>query len=119
VGLYAVSYEATTHYLLYDIPILGAFGAYGIVGMLIYYGRFVVIFSRYKAVKMSQNLFDQFPVECLLVNGLLAYFITMITFRTLHINIELAFDSGMAELGLFIGIYFALIRFLDEQKAII
>jgi hypothetical protein len=118
-GLYAVSYEATTHYLLYDIPILGAFGAYGIVGMLLYYSRFVIIFSRYKAAKMSQYLFNLFPVECVLVNGLLAYFITMITFRTLHINIELAFDSGMAELGLFIGVYFALIRFLAEQKAIV
>jgi hypothetical protein len=117
-GLYSVSYEATTHYLLYDIPILGAFGAYGIIGMLIYYSRFVYIFARYKAVKMSQKLFDQFPIECLVTNGLLAYFITMISFRTLHINSELAYDFGMAEFGLFIGVYFALIKLLSEQKLI-
>jgi len=115
-GNYSVSFEATGHYLLYDIPILGAFGAYGIIGMLIYYSRFIHIFLRYKAVKMSQKLFDQFPVECLLTNGLLAYFITMITFRTLHINIELAFDFGMAEFGLFIGVYFGLIKILTEQR---
>jgi hypothetical protein len=115
-GLYSVSYEATTHYLLYDIPILGAFGAYGIVGMLLYYSRFIYIFSRYKAVKMSQKLFDKFPIECLLINALLAYFITMLTFRTLHINIELAFDFGMAEFGLFIGVYFGLIKLLIETR---
>lgn len=115
-GLYSVSAEATTHYLLYDIPVLGAFGAYGIIGMLIYYSRFIYIFSRYKAVKMTQKLFDQFPIECLLTNGLLAYFITMITFRTLHINIELAFDFGMAEFGLFIGVYFGLIKILIEKR---
>ena len=115
-GNYSVSYEATTHYLLYDIPVLGAFGAYGIIGMLIYYSRFIYIFTRYKSVKMTQKLFNQFPVECLLTNGLLAYFITMITFRTLHINMELAFDFGMAEFGLFIGVYFGLIKLLSEQK---
>jgi hypothetical protein len=115
-GLYSVSYEATTHYLLYDIPVLGAFGAYGILGMLLYYSKLIYIFARYKSIKMSQKLFDQFPVECLLTNGLLAYFITMISFRTLHINSELAFDFGMAEFGLFLGVYFALIRVLSEQK---
>jgi hypothetical protein len=115
-GLYSVSAEATTHYLLYDIPVLGAFGAYGIIGMLIYYSRFIYIFSRYKAVKMTQKLYEQFPVECLLTNGLLAYFITMITFRGLHINIELAFDFGMAEFGLFIGLYFGLIKILTEKR---
>ncbi len=115
-GNYAVSLEATGHYLLYDIPVLGAFGAYGIIGMLIYYSRFIYIFIRYKALKMSQKLYDQFPVECLLTNGLLAYFITMISFRILHINIELAFDFGMAEFGLFIGVYFGLIKILTEQK---
>jgi len=117
-GLYSVSYEATSHYLLYDIPVLGAFGAYGIIGMLIYYSRFIYIFSRYKSVKMTQKLFNEFPVECLLTNGLLAYFITMISFRTLHINSELAFDFGMAEFGLFIGVYFGLIKLLSEQKTI-
>ncbi|MCF8320873.1 MAG: O-antigen ligase family protein [Flavobacterium sp.] len=115
-GLYSVSYGATTHYLLYDIPVLGAFGAYGIIGMLIYYSRFIYIFSRYKVLEMSQILFDQFPIECLLVNGLLAYFISMITFRTLHINIELAFDFGMPEFGLFIGVYFGLIKILSEKR---
>lgn len=115
-GLYAVSYEATMHHLLYDIPLLGAFGAYGIIGMLLYYSRYIYIFSRYKGVKMSQNLFDQYPIECLLTNALLAYFITMITFRTLHINIELAFDYAMSEFGLFIGVYFALIRILTERN---
>jgi hypothetical protein len=40
----------------------------------------------------------------------------MISFRTLHINSELAFDFGMAEFGLFLGGYFALIRVLGEQN---
>jgi hypothetical protein len=31
---------------------------------------------------------------------------------------ELAFDFGMAEFGLFIGGYFALIRILKEKKVI-
>jgi hypothetical protein len=116
VGLYAVSFESTRHHLIYDIPVLGAFGAYGIIGMLLYYVRFLLIFSRYKGVGMSQRLFDHYPIECLLTNGLLAYFITMISFRTLHINSELAFDFGMAEFGLFIGLYFGLIKFLIEQQ---
>jgi hypothetical protein len=40
----------------------------------------------------------------------------MLTFRTLHINIELAFDFGMAEFGLFIGVYFGLIKLLIETR---
>jgi hypothetical protein len=118
-GVFALSLEATGHYLLFDIPVISAFAAYGIVGMLIYYSRFLVIFSVYRTIKMSQKLFDHLPVECLLTNGLLAYFITMITFKTLHINIELAFDFGMPEFGLFIGIYFALIRILKNQNKFI
>jgi len=114
-GTYSVSYEATGHHLLYDIPIIGAIGAYGIIGMLIYYSRFIIIVLRYKTIRMTQKLFNQYPVEFLIVNGLLAYFITMISFRSLHINIELAFDFGMAEFGLFIGIYFALIKILTER----
>jgi hypothetical protein len=117
-GLYAVSAEATTHYLLYDIPVLGAFGAYGIFGMLLYYSRFYIIFKSYIKVKMSQSIFNRFPLECLILNTLLAYFITMIAFRTLHINIELAFDFGMAEFGLFLGIYFGLIKILNQESRI-
>ena len=115
-GTYSVSYKATGHQLLYDIPVLGAFGAYGIIGMLIYYSRFYYIFLRYKSLKMTQKLYDRFPFECLLTNALLAYFITMITFRTLHINIELAFNFGMSEFGVFIGVYFGLTKILIEDS---
>lgn len=115
-GAYSISYKATGHELLYDIPVLGAFGAYGIIGMLIYYSRFYYIFLRYKSLKMTQKLYDRFPFECLLTNALFAYFITMITFRTLHINIELAFNFGMSEFGLFIGVYFGLTKILIEDS---
>lgn len=115
-GKYAVSYEKTTHYLFFDIPILGAFGAYGIVGMTIYYARFIIILKRIKIVKKFRPLLEKNPIEILLVLGLFSYFLTMLLFRTLHLNLELAFESGQVELGLFIGVYFALTRILMENE---
>jgi hypothetical protein len=112
-GNYSVSIEATSHYLLYDIPILGGFAVYGIFGMFLYYSRFVKIFEAFYHLKLNNSLFTKSPLDYLLVVSLFAYFITMITFRGIHINMELAFDFGMAEFGLFVGAYFGLIRLLS------
>jgi hypothetical protein len=115
-GLFATSFEATGEYLLYDIPILGAFAAYGIIGMSIYYSRFYLIFTRYRFVNFSKNLYAKLPVELLFIKILMAYFITMITFRAIHINIELAFSFGMPEFGFFMGIFFGLTRFVSDYE---
>lgn len=116
-GLYSVSYEATGgHLVLYDIPYIAAFSTYGLIGMSIYYLRFIYVFRRYKLVNFSQNLYNLYPVESLLSIGLMAYFVTMVFFKLIHFNIELAFDFGMAETGLFIGAFFGITRFLFEQN---
>lgn len=116
-GLFAVSPEATGgHYILFDIPYIAVFSAYGLIGMFIYYLRFIYIFSRYKIVVFSQKLYNLFPVESLLTNGIMAYFITMVFFKLIHFNIELAFTFGMPETGLFIGAFFGITRFLFEQN---
>jgi hypothetical protein len=115
-GNYAVSIEATSHYLMYDIPIIGGFAVYGIFGMCLYYARFLNIFEAFSHLQINQDLYRRLPFECLLLFALFAYFVTMVTFRGIHINMELAFDFGMAEFGLFLGVYFGLIRILTEQK---
>lgn len=114
-GRFAVSYESSGHQLLYDLPVISAFGAYGLLGMSIYYIRFLFIFKRMKSIRRSKLLFKFYPNETLLVIALYSYFITMLLFRTLHLNIELAFETGQVELGLFMGVSFAMTRFLFEK----
>ncbi|MFC2110606.1 hypothetical protein ACFLSU_08570, partial [Bacteroidota bacterium] len=113
-GFFATSYEVTKHHLIYDIPILGGVAAYGIVGMTLYYHRFILIFKRFLFSMMPKILKLNYPLECIVTNTLFAFFITMITFRNFHINLELAFNWGMPEIGLLIGIFYGLTKFLTN-----
>lgn len=115
-GKFSMSYDNTGHHLLHDIPILGGFGAYGLIGMCIYYTRFILIFKRIKILQNFKLLFQFHPNEILIVLGLLSYFLTMLLFRTLHLNIELAFETGQVEFGLFMGVFFSMTRFLYEKE---
>lgn len=118
-GKFSMSFENTRHHLLYDIPLLGGFGAYGLIGISIYYLRFIFIFKRIKIIKNFKLLFQYYPNEILIVLALLSYFLTMLLFRTLHVNIELAFETGQVEFGLFIAVFFAMTRFLSEKEKIL
>ena len=100
-----------------DVPILGTLTAFGIIGMLLYYSRFLFILSAGKSYNYVQDksyILKNKP-EYFFILALKAYFITMITYRIFYISWELTSYYMQAEFGLFVGVYFALNHILEDQ----
>ena len=100
-----------------DFPVLGTLAAYGIVGMFIYYLKYIIILTKNKIDLYSVDLddVDQFPAYLYLT--IKAYIITMITFRFFYISWEFTFDYMQAEFGLLTGAYFALQDVLKDKAS--
>ncbi len=99
-----------------DFPVLGSLTAFGIVGMSIYYLKYLIILLNGKVNLFNVDLEedDQFTVYLYLT--LKAYIITMITFRFFYISWEFTFDYMQAEFGLVAGAFLALQYILREKS---
>lgn len=98
---------------LSDIPITSTFAMYGLVGMLIYYSRFIFLFYALRSIHrfIKENRIDESDhLEVFLIFAISAYFVAMISFRLFYIGWELTLHRLQFEFGLFIGIYFGLIN---------
>lgn len=123
-GIFTLRNENIGHWGFVDIPFLGTLAAYGILGMLLYYLKFVFIFKkmgRFRLlIKHNYHLVtNDYTNETLIILALLAYFITMISTRLFYISFELTNQGILSEFGFFAGIFFGLIRLVElnvEQK---
>ena len=105
---------------LSDIPLTSTLAMYGIIGMIIYYSRFYLIFRAARNVHMfirtnRESVLSDFKIETVAIISLSAYFITMVTFRLFYIGWELTLARLQPEFGVFIGIYYSLINSLTSN----
>jgi len=106
---------------LTDIPLTSTLAMYGIIGMLIYYFRFYIIYKNiihiFKYIKQFKIIMIDFYIfEIVTLFALSAYFISMIAFRLFYISWELTIGEKQIEFGLFLGIFFALINKIKHVK---
>lgn len=96
--------------LMVDIPILGTLAAFGVIGMFLYYLRYIVLLTgttrNFKT--LNRAIINEYPFMFYLFLTLKAYIITMVTFRFFYISWELTMVTQQAEFGLFAGVFLAL-----------
>tara|TARA_E500000331_G_scaffold123539_1_gene121037 strand:+ start:2457 stop:3878 length:1422 start_codon:yes stop_codon:yes gene_type:complete len=116
-GLFKNSFENTGHNLLFDVPVFASFSTYGIIGMTIYFLRFIVIHKIFRVIKKIKfKRTNDNSLLLLTFVSLYAFFITCITFKNFHIGVELAFWWAMPEFGLFMGIFVAIYYKIKYEK---
>ncbi|MCH5328752.1 MAG: hypothetical protein J1E02_07005 [Coprobacter sp.] len=109
--------DVSTFWYWSDLPLMGSFAAFGIAGMTIYFIRYYFILNRfYRFLKGNDTemFVRKYPAEFAVVLGLCSYFITLIFTKLFYVTWEQIQIGGQIEFGVFIGILFALIRFLEN-----
>jgi hypothetical protein len=122
-GFFSLTFEKLNSWAYVDIPLLGNIAAYGLLGVSLYFLKFVIIIKRYNSFtyiwnnsyRLSNTVFKN---EILLIIVLFAYFISMISFRLFYITYELISATSNAEFGFFIGVFFGLIRIIEDNRII-
>ena len=109
--------DISSYWYWSDIPLIGSFAAFGIVGMGIYFSRYYVILKRFRRFLKGNNtaaFVRKSPAELAVVLGLYSYFITIMFTKLFYVTWEQIQIGGQIEFGLFTGISFALMRFLEN-----
>jgi len=103
VGVRQMGSETFGNDGLFDIPLLGTLAGYGLVGMCLYYLRYLILVR-------AMKLFDQRNGLEPLASAFVGFFAAMIFFRMFYASHELVFTHNLAHFSLLAGAMCALLE---------
>jgi hypothetical protein len=115
IGNYSVIMESFNKYDFWanDMALLSAIGIYGIVGILLYLTRFIVLYWSMKSAKIPRITFEKYKLEVIIYYALVAFFIAQLFFKFYLTFAELLSNETYAEFGVLFGVFYGLRRFLE------
>lgn len=111
---YFSSYHTRYELGLADMPILGNLAIYGLVGFLIYLGRYLVVHKTILSFVRKFRPDTLFTVltnyDVLLLLWAIIYFYALVFFRLFMFSIDLVYDWEAVGMGFLIGVLYGLLR---------